>query len=70
MLPIFNYLQKQADFSFEDMLGVFNMGIGMAVVVAEEEKFLALDILNEQASEAFHIGTITEGEGVRLVEKN
>jgi phosphoribosylformylglycinamidine cyclo-ligase len=70
VLPIFNYLQKQADFTFEDMLGVFNMGIGMAVVVAEEEKFLALDILNEQASEAFHIGTITEGEGVRLVEEN
>jgi phosphoribosylformylglycinamidine cyclo-ligase len=70
VLPIFTYLQKQADFSFEDMLGVFNMGIGMAVVVAEEEKFLALDILNEQASEAFHIGTITEGEGVRLVEEN
>lgn len=70
VLPIFNYLQKQADFSLEDMLGVFNMGIGMAVVVAEEEKFLALDILNEQASEAFHIGTITEGEGVRLVEEN
>ncbi|GEM05076.1 phosphoribosylformylglycinamidine cyclo-ligase [Halolactibacillus miurensis] len=70
VLPIFTYLQKQADFSFEDMLGVFNMGIGMAVVVAEEEKFLALDILNEQASEAFHIGTITEDEGVRLVEEN
>lgn len=70
VLPIFTYLQKQADFSLEDMLGVFNMGIGMAVVVAEEEKFLALDILNEQASEAFHIGTITEGEGVRLVEEN
>jgi len=70
VLPIFNYLQTQADFTFEDMLGVFNMGIGMAVVVAEEEKFLALDILNEQRTEAFHIGTITEGEGVRLVEEN
>jgi len=70
VLPIFNYLQKQADFSFEDMLGVFNMGIGMAVVVAEEEKFLALDILNEQRTEAFHIGTVTGGEGVNLVEEN
>ncbi len=70
VLPIFNYLQKQADFTFEDMLGVFNMGIGMAVVVAEEEKFLALDILNEQTTEAFHIGTITEGEGVTLVEQD
>lgn len=70
VLPIFNYLQKQADFSLEDMLGVFNMGIGMAVVVAEEEKFLALDILNEQTTEAFHIGTITEGEGVTLVEQD
>ncbi|MGM0523918.1 MAG: phosphoribosylformylglycinamidine cyclo-ligase [Bacillota bacterium] len=70
VLPIFNYLQKQADFSFKDMLGVFNMGIGMAVVVAEEEKFLALDILNEQRTEAFHIGTVTGGEGVKLVEKN
>ena len=70
VLPIFNYLQKQADFSFEDMLGVFNMGIGMAIVVAEEEKFLALDILNEQRTEAFHIGTVTGGEGVRLVEEN
>lgn len=70
VLPIFTYLQKQANFSFEDMLGVFNMGVGMAVVVAEEEKFLALDILNEQTTEAFHIGTVTGGEGVRLVEEN
>lgn len=70
VLPIFNYLQTQANYSLEDMLGVFNMGIGMAVVVGEAEKALALDILNEQTTDAFHIGTVTAGEGVTLVEND
>ncbi|GEN57182.1 phosphoribosylformylglycinamidine cyclo-ligase [Halolactibacillus alkaliphilus] len=70
VLPIFDYLQTQADYSLEDMLGVFNMGIGMAVVVGEAEKALALDILNEQTTDAFHIGTVTVGEGVTLVEND
>ncbi|WP_067839058.1 phosphoribosylformylglycinamidine cyclo-ligase [Amphibacillus sediminis] len=65
---IFTYLQKLGGFTFNDMLGVFNMGIGMAVIVDQAEKDRALDILQNFGEEAFIIGQVTNQSGVTIVE--
>lgn len=67
-LPIFEYLEKQTNQTFEDFLGVFNMGIGMAVMVAPHETTLVLDVLKDLGEEAYVIGEVTSSEGVTLVE--
>lgn len=65
---IFPYLQAQAGLSFSDMLGVFNMGIGMAVVVASHEADLAIQLLTDSGEEASVIGEVTNEAGVKLIE--
>ncbi|MBM7572789.1 phosphoribosylformylglycinamidine cyclo-ligase [Aquibacillus albus] len=63
---VFSFLQSQAKLSFEEMLGVFNMGIGMAVVVSAHEAEMALQLLEDIGEEAFLIGEVVEESGVTL----
>ncbi|WP_112179830.1 phosphoribosylformylglycinamidine cyclo-ligase [Paraliobacillus zengyii] len=65
---IFPYLQKQADFTFEEMLGVFNMGVGMAIVVAPHEVDIALQLLADSGEDAAEIGEVTAESGVKLID--
>ncbi|WP_117149048.1 MULTISPECIES: phosphoribosylformylglycinamidine cyclo-ligase [Paraliobacillus] len=66
---IFPYLQKQADFTFEEMLGVFNMGVGMAIVVAPHEVDIALQLLADSGEDAAEIGEVTAESGVKLIDE-
>ena len=43
------------------MFNTFNMGIGMAVIVPENEVEQALKILKDQGEEAYLIGEVVEG---------
>lgn len=61
---IFEFLQNKGNLTFEDMLGVFNMGIGMVAVVAEEEINTTIQTLNDQGEEAKLIGYVTTQEGI------
>ncbi|UOQ84407.1 phosphoribosylformylglycinamidine cyclo-ligase [Gracilibacillus salinarum] len=61
---IFDYLQKQAGFNEEDMYGVFNMGVGMAVIVEAHEADMALQLLEDIDEQAYVIGEVTEEAGV------
>ncbi|MGI8314604.1 phosphoribosylformylglycinamidine cyclo-ligase [Halobacillus mangrovi] len=61
VLEIFNFLQKEGSIPHDDMYGIFNMGIGMVAVVAEEETEAAL----ASQENAFVIGKVTEQEGIR-----
>jgi phosphoribosylformylglycinamidine cyclo-ligase len=61
---IFDYLQKQADLQEEEMYGVFNMGIGMAVIVEAHEADMALQLLKDIDEQAAIIGEVTEETGV------
>lgn len=65
---IFPYLQQQANFSFEEMLGVFNMGVGMAIVVAPHEIDIALQLLADSGEQASEIGEVTAEAGVNLID--
>lgn len=63
---IFGFLQKHGEMSKEDMYGVFNMGIGMALVVGKEEAEEAVTVLEDLGESAAVIGTVISDEGVHF----
>lgn len=63
---IFSFLQARGNMAEEDMYGVFNMGIGMAIAVAEEDAQEALSVLKDQGEEATIIGMVISEEGVQF----
>ncbi len=60
---IFTFVQKVGDIDLFEMLRVFNMGVGMAVVVPPSDVRRALEILNSNLYRAFEIGEIADGCG-------
>ncbi|HEY4601521.1 MAG TPA: phosphoribosylformylglycinamidine cyclo-ligase [Cerasibacillus sp.] len=65
---IFTFLQEKGNVPLKDMYGVFNMGIGMAVVVKQADQEKALTALQKYEPDATVIGTVTEKEGVHFAE--
>ncbi len=66
---ILTYLQNQAKLTIEQALGVFNMGIGMVVVVDHDQAEQALATLKASGESAYLIGRVIEQPGVNLVER-
>lgn len=65
--PVFSVLQQVGQIAEEEMFGVFNMGIGMVLVVAAEDLSSVLSWARESGEKAYHIGEIIPGErGVEL----
>ena len=62
VLPIFELLAKTGNISERDMFNTFNMGVGMSIVVAPEDKDKALEILKANGEDAYVIGEIIESE--------
>jgi phosphoribosylformylglycinamidine cyclo-ligase len=54
--PVFRWLAQQGQVAPEEMLRVFNCGVGMVVVTADPEAARA--VLEEQGEQVFEIGTI------------
>lgn len=64
MLPIFPYMQKIGDVSQEEMYRVFNMSIGLILVVPQSEKEKIETVLkNYPEFPIYEIGKIIQGEG-------
>ena len=61
ILPIFRLLQAVGDISEHDMFNTFNMGVGMALVVAAEDAKTALEVLRQNGEDAYCMGEIVEG---------
>jgi len=63
-LPIFGLMQKLGNVSDKEMFRTFNMGIGMIVICAEEDK----EFLKANLSECFEIGQVVQGNReVRMI---
>lgn len=58
---IFHYLQEQGAVSSEEMFRVFNMGIGMVLLVAPDGLGDVLARLREKGQRSFVVGTVQEG---------
>lgn len=56
-LPVFGLMQKLGNVEDSEMFRAFNMGIGMVVVCAEEDK----EFFKENITECFEIGRVVRG---------
>ncbi len=61
--PIFSLLQREGNIDEHDMFNTFNMGVGMTVIVAEEDADAALAVLRESGEDAYPIGRVVREEG-------
>ncbi len=61
-LPIFSLLERVGKIPHREMFNVFNMGIGMVLIVKKEDAVLAQNELN-----ALIIGEVTENVGVEIL---
>jgi phosphoribosylformylglycinamidine cyclo-ligase len=61
--PIFEVLRSYGGISRADMDGTFNMGVGMAAVVAADDADAALALLADRGLPAWPLGEIVPGSG-------
>ncbi|CAM4455479.1 phosphoribosylformylglycinamidine cyclo-ligase [Paenibacillus phoenicis] len=64
ILPIFDLLQKTGNVSNRDMFTTFNMGVGLVIVVAEDQAEAAVATLEQAGETPYVIGKVTEGQRV------
>ena len=64
--PIFALLEEKGNISHEDMYNIFNMGIGMALVVNQEEASELLAFFEKNGEVAYQIGTVISQSGVSI----
>jgi len=60
--PIFNFLEKWGNIAHREMFNIFNMGIGMILVVKPEDASETMEILKNCGENAFEIGKVVEGK--------
>jgi len=65
---IFEQIQKKGNIEAKEMFNVFNMGIGMILVVSKKEADKVMSFLSEIGEKAYLIGEISKGKrGVKLI---
>jgi len=65
--PIFDFLEKKGDVNHREMFNIFNMGIGMVLVVDSKDQDEILSILNSHHEQGFVIGRVTDTPGVKII---
>jgi len=58
---LFKLIASRGNIPERDMYNTFNMGIGMAIIVPENEVEKAINLLKEAGEEAYLIGEVVEG---------
>jgi phosphoribosylformylglycinamidine cyclo-ligase len=59
---IFKWLQVNGNLNDDDMFRIFNCGIGMVLIVSEEDSGAVLDEINNHNFKCFNIGTLINKE--------
>lgn len=67
ILPVFRMLEKWGGVPHREMFNIFNMGIGMVVVLDASEARKAISILESYGEKASVIGTVTDRPGVSII---
>lgn len=62
--PVFKLLEQKGNLVSDEMFNIFNMGIGMAIVVSKGDQDKLLNHFESCGEKAFVIGTVTSREGV------
>jgi phosphoribosylformylglycinamidine cyclo-ligase len=68
MLPIFQMIHSRGGVPDAELYQVFNMGIGMALMVAQTKADEVLRFVKRTGTEAWIIGEVVKGSGVARVE--
>lgn len=66
MPPIFPFLEKYGKVEHREMFNIFNMGIGMVLLIAPEDKNQTLDLLETLGEKASVIGKVTDAGKVDI----
>ena len=66
-LPIFEYLEKLGKIDHREMYNIFNMGVGMAIILDEADAGKTIKVLESHGEKASVMGKIVEGEGVKIL---
>ncbi|HET6875309.1 MAG TPA: phosphoribosylformylglycinamidine cyclo-ligase [Acidimicrobiales bacterium] len=61
--PIFGEVQKIGNVADEEMVRVFNLGLGMVIAVPSSGVSETFDVLSKQGQEAFDVGRLEDGSG-------
>ena len=67
ILPVFRFLEKRGGVPHREMFNIFNMGIGMIVVLPAAEAPKAIEILENHGEKATVIGRVIDGSGVTII---
>ena len=67
MPEIFQWLQSQGNIESSEMYRVLNCGVGMVVVLPQEESETAIKTLNELGESAWLIGAVVESSGEQVI---
>ncbi len=59
---IFKFIEEKGNIPEEEMFRTFNMGIGYAVIVGQEEVPEAVKVLSESGERVYQIGKVKKGE--------
>ena len=60
---IFKFIEEKGKIDHDEMYQVFNMGVGLAVIVDDADKQKVLDLIDD----AFVLGQVTDKEGIVLL---
>jgi phosphoribosylformylglycinamidine cyclo-ligase len=60
---VFAEIQRLGDIADDEMAKVFNLGIGMVLIVPESDVFRTLDVMRSQGHRAVPIGVVEPGHG-------
>ena len=63
-LPIFELIRREGNIARDEMLRTFNMGVGMVLIIAPEDKSVALESLKARGEDAWVIGQIVPGSRI------
>ena len=61
---IFSFLEKYGKVDHREMFNVFNMGIGMVLMVDQKDTDRTIKMFNELGEKAYVIGNVTDKEGM------
>jgi phosphoribosylformylglycinamidine cyclo-ligase len=61
--PIFGVIEDLGSIDQDEMYRVFNMGIGMVLVIAPDDLYRCIDAVRAAGHEAYSIGIVREGTG-------
>lgn len=62
--PIFSFLRELGQIDEEEMYAIFNMGIGMILIIDPKDVTVTMEILSEHGESPVILGEVIAGEGV------